>query len=71
MSGVTPPRPEARGQTLESHCVSSSPDPLGPVTLKVAKDMEEINNYYSFLVRFRDTADRMEGRFTVTDEGHV
>jgi hypothetical protein len=23
------------------------------------------------LARFRDTTDRMEGRFTVTDEGHV
>jgi hypothetical protein len=62
---------KARGQTLESHCLSSSPDLLGPVTLKVAKDMEEINNYYSFLARFRDTTDRMERRFTVTDEGHV
>jgi hypothetical protein len=42
-----------------------------PVTLKGAGDLEDINNYYSFLARFRDTTDRMEGIFTVTDEGHV
>jgi hypothetical protein len=60
-----------RGQTLESLCLSSSPDKPGPVTLKGTDDLEDINNYYSFLARFRDTTDRMEGRFTVTDEGHV
>jgi hypothetical protein len=59
-----------RGQTLESHCLSSSPDKPGPVTLNGAEDLEDINNYYSFLARFRDTTDRMEGRLTVTDEGH-
>jgi hypothetical protein len=60
-----------KGQTLESHCLASSTFMPSPVTLKEAQDLEDINNNYSFLARFRDTTDRMEGRFTVTDEGHV
>ena len=60
-----------RGQTLESYCLSSRPEMSGPVTLKRADDFENINNYYSFLARFRDTTKRMEARLTVTDEGHV